>query len=427
MRVFRISPTGVIESGNLPAIASPAAYLWIACERAEFESALADIQAALQTLCGVQLVDLHVSDLLNQQLPSRFDYTAQYDVLVFRRLAARATTSDALAGKRSGPPILRRIDTSPVACAVFDNVVLTVHPSDCAVRDAYAAKLLEVLGVQSTVPVYRYITPDNKGNFGIRQLDGVEWQPFADMNDIQIVAGRPATGNDEIVMDEHELEDSKVKVGDTYELFGGKPYRIVGVFSPPSSARIKMSLAAMQDALQTAGKCTYILVKIKDGEDDEKVGARINEALPGNTITLKKDFITDSQQRLSSLNTFLRVLVGLGAFVSITFVLLSMYTTITERRKEIGILKSLGASKGFIVKVIEGEAFIIGILGIVVGGLASLVSSYLIASQFNLMFEFSTGWAITAIAIAILGSLFGALYPAWRASGIDPVEVMVNE
>ena len=89
MRVFQISPTGVVESGNLPGIASPAAYVWIACAREEFESALADIQAALQTLCGVQLVDLHVSDLLNQQLASRFDYTAQYDVLVFRGLAAR--------------------------------------------------------------------------------------------------------------------------------------------------------------------------------------------------------------------------------------------------------------------------------------------------------------------------------------------------
>ena len=299
--------------------------------------------------------------------------------------------------------------------------------SNAAVNVAYAAKLLEIPEVQATVPVYRYITTDNKGSFGIRQLEGVEWQPFADMNGIQIVSGRPAQANDEIVMDERELKDDNVKVGDTYDLFGGKPYKIVGVFSPPSSARIKMSLAAMQDALQNADKCTYILVKLKDGEDEEKVAAKIDEVLPGNKVNLTREFVIDSQQRLSSLNTFLRVLVGLGAFVSVTFVLLSMYTTITERRKEIGILKSLGASKSFIVKVIEGEAFIIGILGVVVGGIASAVASFLISSQFNLTFEFSTGWGVTATAIAILGSLVGALYPAWRASGIDPVEVMVNE
>jgi putative ABC transport system permease protein len=121
------------------------------------------------------------------------------------------------------------------------------------------------------------------------------------------------------------------------------------------------------------------------------------------------------------------VLVGLGAFVSTIFVLLSMYTTITERRKEIGILKSLGASTGFIIRAIEGEAFLIGVLGILLGIAISYIASYTIGRQFELPFEFSSGWIITAIVIAIAGSLFGALYPAWRAAGIDPVEVMANE
>ena len=57
----------------------------------------------------------------------------------------------------------------------------------------------------------------------------------------------------------------------------------------------------------------------------------------------------------------------------------------------------------------------------------SFVASYLIAKNFDLQFEFSNGWMITAILIAIGGSLIGALYPAWRASAIDPVEVMANE
>ena len=299
--------------------------------------------------------------------------------------------------------------------------------SNVAVNVQYATKIREIDGVQSTVPVIRYITSDNKGSWGIRQLDGVEWQPFADMNGISIVEGRAAVASDEIVMDEREITDGHLKVGDSYELFGGKQYTITGVFSPPSGARIKMSLAAMQDALQTADKCTYILVKLKDGADVDMVAAKINEVLPGNKIDLSRDLVTDAQERIPALNTFLRVLVALGALVSTIFVLLSMYTTITERRKEIGILKSLGASKGFIIKVIEGEAFMIGIFGIILGGAASVISSYLIARSFNLQFEFSRGWVISAIAIAIGGSLVGALYPAWRASTIDPVEVMVNE
>ena len=298
--------------------------------------------------------------------------------------------------------------------------------SNASVNLAYVDKLREIDGVQSTVPVLRYISPDSKGRWGIRQIDGIEWKPFADMNGMYLVDGRAPQANDEVIMDQRQIQDENLSIGDTYELFGGKQYKIVGIFAPPSGARIKLSLAGLQEALQT-DKCTYILVKVKDGADTDAVAAKINEALPGNKINLTRDLVIDAQERIPGLNTFLRVLVALGAFVSTIFVLLSMYTTITERRKEIGILKSLGASTSFIISTIEGEAFMIGVLGVLLGFLTAFGSSYLIGRQFGLAFEFSTGWILTAIAIAVGGSLIGALYPAWRASGIDPVEVMVNE
>lgn len=299
--------------------------------------------------------------------------------------------------------------------------------SNASVSTAYTKRLEQIEGVESTVPVIRYITPDTNGRWGISQLDGVDWEPFAAMNEMSIIEGRPPAGNNEVILDERRLVEDKVKVGDTIQLFGGKDYKIVGVFSPPSGSRIKMSLAAMQDALEARDKCTYILVKIKDGLDPAVVAARIDQELPGNKINLTRDLIIDAQDRVPALNTFLKVLVGLGAFVSTIFVLLSMYTTITERRKEIGILKSLGAPKSFIIRAIEGEAFMIGVLGVLGGLVVAFLSSAVIGRTFDLAFEFSSGWILTAIAIAILGSLAGALYPAWRASVIDPVEVMANE
>jgi putative ABC transport system permease protein len=298
--------------------------------------------------------------------------------------------------------------------------------SNASVSTAYAPKLLEIEGVRSALPVIRYITPDPKGRWGLQQLDGVDWEPFAAMNGISIGEGRGPQTNDEIILDERRLREDNVKVGDSLKLFGGKDYKIVGVFSPPSGSRIKMSLAAMQEALQT-DKCTYILVKLKDGADVDAVAVRINEVLPGNKINLTRDLVIDAQERVPALNTFLRVLVGLGAFVSTIFVLLSMYTTVTERRKEIGILKSLGASKTFIIRAIEGEAFMIGVLGVILGLAAAFLASVGIGRAFELEFEFSLGWVGTAVLIAIAGSLVGALYPAWRASVIDPVEVMANE
>lgn len=161
MRIFTITGTSVTEADPQAALANvtqpTSGYVWIACARREFEVMQAQIQAALQSLCGMQLVDLHISDLLNNQLPSHYDYTSQYDMLVFRRLAAGHSETDlAQPGlplhrlpARGGPPILRRIDTSPVGFAVFDRVLLTVHPTDCAVRDAYATKLLNAASAAS--------------------------------------------------------------------------------------------------------------------------------------------------------------------------------------------------------------------------------------------------------------------------------------
>lgn len=299
--------------------------------------------------------------------------------------------------------------------------------SNASVSTAYAAKLLEIDGVAATVPEIRYVSPDTKGRWGIQQLDGVDWEPFAAMNEMSIVAGRGPKAHDEVILDERQLKEDKVNIGDSITLFGDREYKIVGVFSPPSGSRIKMSLAAMQEALEAPGKCTYILVKVKDGADPEAVAARINQALPGNRINLTRDLIIDAQDRIPALNTFLKVLVGLGAFVSTIFVLLSMYTTITERRKEIGILKSLGAPRLFIIRAIEGEAFMIGVLGVILGATVAFAASQVIGRVFELAFEFSSEWIISAVLIAILGSLAGALYPAWRASMIDPVEVMANE
>jgi len=298
--------------------------------------------------------------------------------------------------------------------------------SNASVSTKYAERLLAVEGVKTTIPVIRYITQNQNERWGIQQLDGVEWKPFAEMNGIQILKGRAPASNNEIILDERHLRDKNYSVGDSIEIFG-KDFKIVGVFSPPSGARIKMSLKAMQDALQAPNKCTYILVKINDGADIETVARRIDEKLPGNKINLTRDLIVNSKDQIPAFNTFLSVLVGLGAFVSTIFVLLSMYTTVTERRKEIGILKSLGASKSFVVKVIEGEALLIGLLGIALGLSVSFSVAFLIEWFFELPFKFSSGWIITAFIIAIIGSLVGALYPAWRASDIDPVLVLTNE
>jgi putative ABC transport system permease protein len=121
------------------------------------------------------------------------------------------------------------------------------------------------------------------------------------------------------------------------------------------------------------------------------------------------------------------VLVGLAAIVSALVVMLAMYTTITERTREIGILKAMGASRGYIVGIIEKEAILISVIGLIAGFAVSLVAGYLIHRAYGLVFEYSWTWATVAAAIGLIGGALGALYPAWRASNLDAVNALAYE
>jgi len=148
MRIFHISGEQFSELPDLPETLPERGYLWIGSARREFEVGVAVLQAALQRWTGAQIVDLHVSDLLNNQLPSHFDYTSVYDLLVFRRLAAGSGSAtkfvdDSTGTLASAKSALEAIDTSPVGFAVFDRVLLTVHPTDCQVRDYFASRLAQ--------------------------------------------------------------------------------------------------------------------------------------------------------------------------------------------------------------------------------------------------------------------------------------------
>ncbi|GAB4212618.1 MAG: magnesium transporter CorA family protein [Rhodoferax sp.] len=150
MLLIAIAGGQIVEQDDCPperlnAQALPAAgMLWLSCTRDELAQHVLAVQAALRAWCGVELLDLHLSDLLNPQLPSTYDYTTHYDVLVFRRLAQQPlpAAGSASAASRHTSPSLPQVETHPVGFAVFDRVLLSVHSADASLRDAYVQRLL---------------------------------------------------------------------------------------------------------------------------------------------------------------------------------------------------------------------------------------------------------------------------------------------
>src|SRR5258707_1758599 len=278
-------------------------------------------------------------------------------------------------------------------------------------------------GVCDALPIIRYFFQGNKG-FGFEQIDGVDWEGYARMNDIRIVAGHAPQDLNDIVIDETKARNNHLAVGDTLKPFGEREYRITGIYSPESGARVKMSVAALQDTLEAKGKCTFIFVKLHDPDRLVEVAKRIDAKYPGNNIQPTREVFTSFEKSIPYLGVFLRVLVGLAAVVSALVVMLAMYTTITERTREIGILKAMGASRGYIVGIIEKEAVLISVIGLVVGFVVSALAGYLIQKVYGLHFEYTWSWTITAAAIGLIGGIIGALYPALRASNLDAVNAL---
>lgn len=179
MRIFSIYADQISETDALPNALPDRGFLWMAFSRREFEVYQGRIQHFLKDACHAQIVELHLQDVLNNQLPSHYDFTADYDLLVFRRLAQGRTETDLSKpgeilhreSTQGGPSILRKIDTSPVAFVVFDRVVISVHPADCSIRQIFASKLLSATQLSSTHATH--LLPSNPTDLMLRMVSSV--------------------------------------------------------------------------------------------------------------------------------------------------------------------------------------------------------------------------------------------------------------
>jgi putative ABC transport system permease protein len=123
-----------------------------------------------------------------------------------------------------------------------------------------------------------------------------------------------------------------------------------------------------------------------------------------------------------------QVIVFVAICIGVLVIFLSMYTTIMERTREIGILRSLGASKTFIVTLIMKEAILICLIGVVMGTLGSYVIVYVVQSFFPTMaFQISNQWKVYAALSALLSGVVGSLHPSLKAASQDPVEAFAYE
>ena len=283
-------------------------------------------------------------------------------------------------------------------------------------------------GVKLSVPIGQNLVTAKDNNFGTRLVDGIEFDTYSQLSGIRVVAGRSfAEKGDETMMDTAWLESRNLKVGDTFKIYD-RDFAIVGAYEPAvGGGRVKIPLATMQEQLGSEGKCTAAMIKVSDVAQQEAVAERISGKFPDNQIVFTKDLEEIYSNSIPALNVFLNVVIGVAAIVSGLVILLTMYTTVTERTRQIGVLKSLGMSKIGIAWIITQEALLLSFLGVVVGVLLTLLLRVVIMKTTTMNVVIEPRWLLITLALGLVGGAVGALYPAIRAARLDAVEALSYE
>jgi putative ABC transport system permease protein len=291
---------------------------------------------------------------------------------------------------------------------------------------AFTNELASVPGVRAVTPLGQTLDKSDSG-FGQRLIDGIKYDEYATLTGITIREGRKLESGDEAIIDPEWQRNRHANVGDTVKLFE-RPFKIVGVYEPPGGGRIKIPLETMQEQEGAVDRASLILIACEDPAKQDEVAAAILQRFPeGYQLLFTRDLPEIYASGVPALNVFIKVVVGVAASISMLVILLAMYTTVTERTRQIGILKSLGMSKTAIAWVIEQEAIIVSVLGVVVGVLLTLLARAAVMRATSLTIEIEPRWVLIALGVGILGGSIGALYPALRAARQDAVDALSYE
>ena len=244
------------------------------------------------------------------------------------------------------------------------------------------------------------------------------------------LSGGPFQGANDVIVDDFFSGMNHKKVGDTIEVLN-HPFRISGIVPHGKGGRKFLPLETMQDLIGAEGRASVFYVKLDDPARLDEVEKAI-QGIPGMSnyaVRSMKEYLSMmTPDNLPGFDLAIKIVIGVAVVVGFLVIFQSMYTAVMERTREIGILKSLGASKLYIVNVVLRETMLLAAVGIVAGILISLVTRRVIMFERPVLRLFwSYEWVVRASVIALAGALAGALYPAFKAAQRDPIDALAYE
>jgi len=313
------------------------------------------------------------------------------------------------------------------------------------------AEIKKIPGVKLVYPTVGLLREElNSGvNFGVPDTIG-GYDPDlmkGESTSIKIGSGRDIQSGDskKAVLGSDMPKKLNAKIGDTINLRGQK-FEVVGIYDKTFSApdnSISVNLpdaqamfldtlpAAFRSSLKKEDIATSFVVLTKDGYDPNKVTEEINAKIKEVKALAPDEF---KKQIANSVQIFNLIIfaVGLIALIVGSFsVINTMIMSVTERIREIGIKKAIGASNARILREFVLEAAVMGLLGGLIGlglgwGTVRIINA-ITASSGQIIFLTTPRLAIGSVLFSTFLGAFAGLYPAWFASRLNPIRALRSE
>lgn len=293
-----------------------------------------------------------------------------------------------------------------------------------------AAASIKVADVLAQIPHIKVAAPVNiQITSTLDNIYGVDFKSYDALLPFVFREGGPFRGPFEVIVDEYAAAGKHA--GDTVKLLN-HDFRIAGIVNHGKGGRKFIPIDTMGQLTGTEGKATTFYLRTEDPPKYEDEVIRSINNTPGmqtySVLKTEEYLASMTPAALPGFNIGLRVVIGIAVVIGFLVIFQSMYTAVMERTREIGILKSMGASRGYIVSLVLSETGLLAAAGIALGVGSSFALSSILQARFpTLDFVINIPYVWNAILIAFVSALLGAFYPALKAARKDPIDALSYE
>jgi ABC-type antimicrobial peptide transport system permease subunit len=248
----------------------------------------------------------------------------------------------------------------------------------------------------------------------------------------KIAEGQPLATNRQMILGRKIAETLGVDVGDTMRVLDSS-FRVVGIYETGVPFEESGAVITLRDAQRLSGRPHQVSmygIKVGDPERADEVRVYLEANFPEIDVSLSSEF-AENLPDMQSMDQMVGQIAFLAVLLGGVGMLNAMLMSVLERTREIGVLRALGWRRRQVVGMILQEAFALGILGGILGillgmGLGSLIGFIPVVGDM-IKPSYSFQLLLLALSVALVTGIAGGLYPALRATRMQPVEALRHE